>query len=250
MVHPIILKYGWEDAFSDFHGKEAKGTIVAVTGVKGGSGRSFVSVCLAIALSESGVPVLIADCSTHSASAFSAIGKRKLSTKNPTIISASMTTSIEEMAMNAKEFTQTKGHVILDLPPIRSPLHLLGLTLADQILFTTRSDNSFYMWQERTCDMVVMARNLEASHVGENDSNGLKPCWGVMTDCLPKGSHGPLLHKLQTDPVLTWLGEMGRREHFAAWISQGIAPWERSRTDLALKWKHIWDPILNYHQQY
>lgn len=237
------------ELFRCLDGNQPKGQSIAITGVKGGSGRSLVSICLAVALAESGLPVLVLDCSSHFPAANLAIEKRLTRPGSSLPIMTAMALSLGDLENLTLPFSPDKGYVIFDLPPIRSHLHLLGLAMADQILFCTRSDNELRMWEERTRDMVVIARNLEVPSE-EVGSFPRKPCWCVMTDFQPNKRSVLLRSALQSDPVLTWLGEMVQNERFAGWIADGVAPWERSRTDLAQKWKHLWDPILNYQPQY
>jgi len=231
-----------------FEKSSPKGQIIAITGVKGGSGRSLVSVCLAVALAESGVPVLVLDFSSHFPAAMKAFGKRQEKFKRSLPIDIKIVSSLEEIEKLALPFSSKEGYVIFDLPPLRSCLHLIGLAMADQILYVTRSDGELRMWEDRTRDMVVISRNLEAPP-GEEEFPR-KPCWCVITDFQSTPSIISLRSALQSDSILTWLGELAHNGRFAGWIADGIAPWELSRTDLAQKWKHLWDPVINYHPQY
>jgi hypothetical protein len=155
-----------------------------------------------------------------------------------------MVSSLEEIEKLALPFSSKEGYVIFDLPPIRSCLHLIGLAMADQMLFVTRSDGEFRMWEDRTRDMVLLSRNLEVPSMEVEFPR--KPCWCMITDFRPTRRSISLRSAMQSDSILTWLGELTYNNRFAGWIADGVAPWERSHTDLAQKWKRFWDPIINY----
>jgi len=227
-----------------FESHPPKGQIIAITNVKGGSGRSFVTVCLAVALAETGVPVMVLDFSSHFAAAMKAFEKRQKFFNSSLSITIKMVSSLEEIEKLALPFSSKEGYVIFDLPPIRSCLHLIGLAMADQMLFVTRSDGEFRMWEDRTRDMVLLSRNLEVPSMEVEFPR--KPCWCMITDFRPTRRSISLRSAMQSDSILTWLGELTYNNRFAGWIADGVAPWERSHTDLAQKWKRFWDPIINY----
>lgn len=219
-----------------------KGNVWAVTGVKGGSGRTSISLCLAIALAERGNPVFALNFQPYLPGLELCLQRRRAKKLPLTVATMGARGDLGEMDSVVKQFSLEQGHVVLDLPPQRGNVHQVGLLLADRIVFATRADNELRMWTEKTRDMVEMARNLEVPPELEHER---KPCYGVMTDFQNTHRGRQLLRDLKADPLLTWKGVIRHSESSGRWLASGRAPWECSKTPIAIEWKSIVDSIID-----
>lgn len=217
--------------------QDPHGQVYAITGVKGGSGRSSIALCLAVALAETGTPVLALDLGGPSPDLVTALDRRKQLKKAKNLpITTKTVTDFSELGVLARSFRMDEGHVILDLPPTRSVLHQVGLLISDVMIFATRSDNQMFMWTERTRDMVAMARNLE---VPEDLADRRKPCRGVMIGYRGTPREKRFLAELQEDEMLSWKGTLKNSEYASRWLASGRAPWECSSAGFAQEWRRV-----------